>query len=377
LSSANTLSPLANPPQSTMYYLRVTSGNGITLCSSMDSVFIQVLPSLNLTLAADTDWICPGRIVALQSQAGSGSTTYLWSPATGLSDASSSSPLAQPEVSTTYVLSVSEGACSARDSLQIQVHPRPVADFTLSQVQGCAPWTLQIHPSAAQASAYRWDFGDGNFSNEMIPAYTYQQAGTYDVQLIVRGVGGCSDTLMRPMAIVVHPELVAEAYSDPPAPTEFVFPQRREIIFEAEGNREVRWYWESGDGITSIDATFRHAYQKPGTYYVKVWGTDVHGCNVMRSLGPYVIREAEMDIPNVFTPNGDGLNDIWLSGYSGDELFMCRVMDRWGVLQYESRNASQGWDGRDLNGRAVAEGVYFYTIEAGAGAWSGNVSVLR
>lgn len=377
LSSANTLSPLANPPQTTLYYLTVSSGNGITYCSTTDSVLIQVLPSLNLVLAADTDRICPGRVVPLHSQAGAGNATFVWSPSTGLSDPLSANPLAQPEVSTTYVLSVSEGACADRDSVVIFVHPRPVANFTLSQTQGCAPWALQIQPTAAQAQAYRWDFGDGGFSNEVIPTYTYQQAGTYDVRLIVQGVGGCTDTLVQPSAVVVFPELKADAQSDPPTPWEVAYPQGIEVWFEAFGNREVQWNWESGDGSVGTDGVFRHRYSSPGTYYAKVWGTDRFGCAVMKTLGPFVIREAEFSIPNVFTPNGDGLNDIWLSGYTGDELYVCRVVDRWGVLQYESRNARQGWDGLDLNGRKVSEGVYFYSIEAGNARWSGHVTVVR
>jgi gliding motility-associated-like protein len=63
--------------------------------------------------------------------------------------------------------------------------------------------------------------------------------------------------------------------------------------------------------------------------------------------------------------------------YDGDELFLVQIFDRWGVLHYTSRNKSEGWDGRNLNGEAAGEGTYFYQVEAGGSSYSGWLMLAR
>jgi gliding motility-associated-like protein len=84
-----------------------------------------------------------------------------------------------------------------------------------------------------------------------------------------------------------------------------------------------------------------------------------------------------LNIPNVFSPNGDGLNDFFRIAYDGDELFHLQIIDRWGVKYYDTRNREQAWDGKDLNGNEAAEGVYFYTVTIGTRKYSSNVTLIR
>jgi gliding motility-associated-like protein len=91
----------------------------------------------------------------------------------------------------------------------------------------------------------------------------------------------------------------------------------------------------------------------------------------------YEVPGRDLEIPNVITPNGDGMNDFFDVGYSGDELFYLQIYDRWGTKYFESRNRTQLWDGKDLNGKDVADGVYFYTVEVGSKQYSGSLSLLR
>jgi gliding motility-associated-like protein len=79
----------------------------------------------------------------------------------------------------------------------------------------------------------------------------------------------------------------------------------------------------------------------------------------------------------VFSPNGDGANDVWKIQYDGDEAFVVEVFDRWGVKYFESRNRNQGWDGRDLNGNLAVEGTYFYVLQIGKGNYTGSLSIIR
>lgn len=68
-------------------------------------------------------------------------------------------------------------------------------------------------------------------------------------------------------------------------------------------------------------------------------------------------------IPNVLTPNNDGINDFWFVDYSGIEILNCQIVNRWGNLVIEKKNGALIWDGKDKNGDEVVEGVYFYKMK--------------
>jgi gliding motility-associated-like protein len=94
-------------------------------------------------------------------------------------------------------------------------------------------------------------------------------------------------------------------------------------------------------------------------------------------MGPYIVKEENLNIPNVFSPNGDGLNDFFRIAYEGDEAYHLQIYDRWGVKYFDTRNKEQGWDGKDLNGSEGAEGVYFYSLEIGPFSKNGTIMLIR
>jgi gliding motility-associated-like protein len=75
------------------------------------------------------------------------------------------------------------------------------------------------------------------------------------------------------------------------------------------------------------------------------------------------ISESYLAVPNVFTPNGDGMNDEFRVAYRSLKEFHIWVYNRWGKLVYESTDPAKGWDGT-INGRPAAEGAYFYVVRA-------------
>jgi gliding motility-associated-like protein len=85
----------------------------------------------------------------------------------------------------------------------------------------------------------------------------------------------------------------------------------------------------------------------------------------------------DLFIPNVFSPNGDGVNDFFSVQYTGDQPFTCGVYDRWGVKLWQTNNKTAQWDGTDGNGVEVVEGVYFYLVKVGNRDFNGNVTLMR
>jgi gliding motility-associated-like protein len=225
--------------------------------------------------------------------------------------------------------------------------------------------------------SYQWILnGTQILSNEKNPVFTFKDAGDYRLTLVIRNQGGCSDTITWAETIQAGQEVVASFLSDPPAPIEITGDQRQ-IYFKDNTPGASEWFWDFGDGNTSNTMNPTHVYAQPGTYQVTLKIRTNGGCEATAVGGPYTIKRAELSISNVFTPNGDGVNDVFYPDYTGDDQFYFQIFDRWGVKIFETRSRQQGWDGRDLNGQVSPEGVYFYTVKAGTRDLTGSISLVK
>jgi gliding motility-associated-like protein len=98
-----------------------------------------------------------------------------------------------------------------------------------------------------------------------------------------------------------------------------------------------------------------------GTYTILV--EDQQGCTYSAEiLVGNDVQTNLVDIPNVFSPNSDGANDVWYVNVNCVNNYFCIILNRWGNTVYESSNHLEKWDGRDLSGNELTEGVYFYSI---------------
>ena len=365
--------PFVTPRQTTAYTLRVN----YRACATEDQVLIEVFNSPNNSLiSADTTVICQGDSIQLHAFGGLGSATYRWSPAQGLSDPQAQNPWAFPTQNQVYSVFIDEGKCSATDSIEIRVKPTPDASFFHSFGAGCAPLDVSFQSTAAQAVAFAWDFGDGSeVSNLPDPIHTFSEPGEYRVTFSVTGDGGCTAVNDSAM-ITVLPTVIASFQSDPPPGGTFTLPDVP-IQFTDLSSHAISWQWDFGDGGSANEANPVHIYRAPGTYRVRLTATDISGCRDTFSLGPYQIMLPDLYVPNVFTPNDDGINDVFGITYSGKEAYQLQVYDRWGKIAFESTDPTQPWNGIRINGNAAAEGVYYYTLQVGTHRFTGNVTLVR
>lgn len=112
------------------------------------------------------------------------------------------------------------------------------------------------------------------------------------------------------------------------------------------------------------DKEIEYTFNEEGQYFVRFVGSNSDGsCEVYGDTYTVNIGASELRIPNAFSPNDDGVNDIWKVGYRSLISFKCWIMDRYGNQIYYFEDPNQGWDGR-FNGKKVKGGVYFYVIEA-------------
>lgn len=183
LSAGNVANPVANPSVTTSYIVTSSSGT----CSATDTVVVNVIPSVTANAGNDVA-ICLGSSATLTA---TGGNSYTWSPSSGLNNANIASPIANPGTTTTYAVTVSNGSCSATDSITVSVQTLSVA--VNSDTAFCAGGVAQLMAMSSNPIAtYVWTPATGlNNASIMDPIATPQTTTTYTV---VANDGVCSAT---------------------------------------------------------------------------------------------------------------------------------------------------------------------------------------
>lgn len=136
-----------------------------------------------------------------------------------------------------------------------------------------------------------------------------------------------------------------------------------EIKFNDESKGPVNaWDWTFGDAGRSVEQNPLFVFSQVGTDSVTLKVVNRNsGCESISD--PFVVNiwESELEVPNVFTPNGDGINDEFRVAYKSIKKFEMVVYNRWGRKVYEGNDPARGWDG-DVGGKTGTPGVYFYYI---------------
>ncbi len=275
-------------------------------------------------------------------------------------------------------LSIKDGACFATTTLPVTVIPNPLAAFTPDVTNGCVPLTVQFTNQTENADAYQWSFGNGNTSTGTNPSATYASPGAYTVTLVASVQGKCYDTLTQSNLIQTAVPPVAAFISTPGTnvPVEL---RLATYSFTNQSQNATSYQWTFGDGGTSAATDPVYQYSQAGNYTVTLYAT-TSGCTDSISHQYYtVIPDKTLDIPNAFSPNGDGINDRWeikaLSGYPDCTV---DVFNRWGQAVYSSKGYRSAWDG-SYKGNILPLGTYYYVITAmpGSRPYKGWVVLLK
>lgn len=131
---------------------------------------------------------------------------------------------------------------------------------------------------------------------------------------------------------------------------------------------------ESTPYLTRYEENTEYTFTKAGTHNIVVYATFINGNDTIAytqeywdEIGPMrvTISESKLEMPNAFSPNGDGINDIYKAkdGYQSIIEFHAYIFNRWGQKLYEWDDPAGGWDGK-YNGKDVKHGVYFVLVKA-------------
>lgn len=373
LSDSTLLNPWLKPTQSGFYVFHAELGP----CKSRDTVLVKVSPLLTASATASSQTICSQDSVLLLGIGGTSNSSYSWYPPTNLSNPNIANPIAFPDYSTVYTLTISEEGCNRSDTVAIQVFPSPNADFSYTNPNLCIDNAeIQFLANSANVLTYIWNFGDGSpISNLPNVWHTYTQAGDFPVQLITIGFGACADT-SAVLTTHISPGVQADFTSNP-APQSAGILLNTAIQFQSLSSGTITNYlWQFGDNNFATEIAPIHIYPNEGQYNVSLIISDAYGCkDTVNHL--YNISTPKLFIPNAFTPNADGNHDFFDIQYDGEEPFSLSIYDRWGIVYFESQSPKEDWNGESLKNKAALEGTYYYSLKIGKKIYNGHLLLMR
>jgi len=356
--------PAQNTPNATAlapgnYTCTITDGNG---CNTTYQGTIIKTSGITLTASASSPDLCAGDHITLSAVANSGNPSgYTWSPG----NITGSSVTVSPDTTTTYTVTASDAfGCSSTASVPVVVKPIPVAAFTALPDSVCVQndITVQFTGTAGTTATYDWN----NFSGATIKTgagsgpYTIQftNPGTYKLQLQVTD-NGCAS------AISSHDVTVSGPLEAP------------SVRVASVTNNSITFVWSIVAGAAAYQVNINGApYGTPGpgttctvtglqplqtvTIEVVALGTSACANSAAGKASGKTLTD-QIFIPNSFTPNGDGKNDVFRpygNAITGMEM---KIFNQWGELICESRDLLTGWDGTH-KGKLQPVGVYTYVI---------------
>jgi gliding motility-associated-like protein len=279
-------------------------------------------------------------------------------------------------------LTITEGTCTETHVGYAQVFPNPLADFDANIREGCAPFQVAFKNNSVAFTelTYYWDFGDGNTSSSAFPVHIYQNPGTYTVSLQINSFSGCigSSSFTQNDFIVVNPSPIAD-FDIHPRELD-IFNPIAQITDMSEGAIGCQYLFPYATLDDVCD--FEHTFQGSGIVDVTQVVTNEFGCSD-RNQQSVRINGHVFHAPNSFTPNEDGVNDIFKPVVLGAESYELVIMNRLGEVVFESTDPDYGWNGAGMHNKFYGDSeVYIYTVKLSDALgynylYQGHVSLIR
>lgn len=369
-SGAANTSALQNPshtfsgPGTFTVILTATSDSG---CQSITMLPASVYP---LPAAAITPQnVCLNSLTnfldASTSATGNAINTWDWNFGDGSPNAAQQNPshtYVTPGTYTITLIVTTANGCKDTTTNTVIIYQPPVANYTDS-VKGCAPACATFQDISTSVdgtiAVWQWSFPGGTpaVSSAKNPTICWNTPGMYDVQLIATSSFGCVDTLSTPLYINIYSWPVAD-FCVAPSLASINDPQ---FLFCDQWTPDVtKWIWNFGDG-----SPFDSASTDPWhTYSASVSNNDFYNFTIVLAVqNQYgcwdtishtidILPEFTFYIPNTFTPNEDGLNELFFGKGRGIKEYEIWLFDRWGNMIWTCDHSGKNtdWDGPGQDG---------------------------
>jgi len=351
-------------------------------CNGIDSIEKRILILSNTvdSTTLPTRTICKTEITQIGVSPGQfGNVSYQWEPHPSLNELNVPNPFVSPDSTTTYTLYISKGVCT--DTLKQTVVVFSDAVDVEASVATCAGDTVQLSATTKQPGqtlVFAWSpptliIGGQGTAN---PTVSPLRDTTFTVR--VTNQLGCTfsgSVFVDVKSLLPSLEAIATPYT-------IGYEDTAQLSVTTPGVASVAWTYDETLSDTSIFTPL--AYPLETTVYY-VLAEDTNGCFANDTVIVRVFRTpcstGGVFLPNAFTPNGDGKNDVlYVRGISITDVLLA-IYDRWGQLMFETKDIKKGWDGT-YGGKLLDSGVFGYYLKAFCEGGEvvvreGNITLLR
>jgi gliding motility-associated-like protein len=355
--------------------LIVTSDNGCSASATLPGKIV-IYPDPIIKISPSASVVCKNNAVQLQA---SGAVSYLWSPVDGLSDAYSSSPFAFPANTTNYtVIATDDKGCKGEANITVTV-PKSFALNGAGNVDVCKGSSVQLNITGADS--YQWINTTSGLSNTQTGNPTAAPLTNTVYTVVGYDQYQCyTDTVQ--VNVTVHSLPIVNAGPD----IEVAYGSVTQLT-ASSSNDVIRWNWSPFDYLSCTNCAA--PISKPQSemdYVVAVYNSN--NCEAKDTVKLKAIcTEGNIYIPNAFTPNHDGKNDVFtIIGHGVRIIKSLRIYNRWGEIVFEKKNFypndnASAWNGTYKGAEAAtAAYVYLAEMECEAGETfirKGTVTLIR
>ena len=251
--------------------------------------------------------------------------------------------------------------CQQSFSSQVEAIPDPTIDFSAGPIMGCPPHQVSYTnlSSTSTATSYLWHFGDGTTSNAVNPVHLYLYSGNFPVLLEMTTGGYCARNLdLLEVDLVQTFPIPFAAFDVDPNVVDILDPV---VNVDYLGDQDVDCFYNFGDGGSLQGCDGQYTYSDGGIYDITLTVINEAGCT-NTAIGEVSISGSVFYAPTAFTPDGDGLNDVWLPVILGVNAYRVKIVNRWGELVWQTTDPSVPWQGEkgDDGNHFCPNGLYLW-----------------
>ena len=333
------------------------------------SVNVNALPTIN---AVGNQAVCSGAAVNGINY-NSGTATVNWSNTNtniglGSSGSGNISGYTSPTTTTTETGIITAtptdngtGCVGLAQTFTIIVYPTPTVSGGTADTAKCGLLNGGVTginvTGGTQPIHYQWYDTTAVMIGDTAQNLTGAGAGTYSV--LITDANGCVAT--GTSTIFTVPSIAPVTASITPPLSQGTAPLN--VTFSSNATNATSYTWNLGDGTGSTVQNPATTYTAAGTYTVVLLASN-SACSVLDTAIVIIDSPVSIVIPNIYSPNGDGLNDEWYITTIGIRDLHCDIYNRWGTLVYQLLAPNDVWNGIMNNGNKASEGTYYYILDA-------------
>ncbi len=263
---------------------------------------------------------------------------------------------------------ISEDINLCKDTMTKAINYFPVPSLIIIEPNtftGCQPATIffnNLSTPIDETYKLEWDFGDGTTGTAISPTHVFNETGTYAVKLKLTSPIGCQTFKTWPSLIKVVPSPKAAFSYTPEEPNL----SDNTVDFRDESTGGVAYLWKFDSIGVSLIKNPSFTFRDTGVFNVEQIVLHSSGCSDTARAVISIYPVVKLFMPNAFSPNNDGLNDVFIpiGSFFGVRNYNFTIWNRWGDKVFDTNETNVGWNGqRNNSGATASPGVYAYLLE--------------